>query len=42
MDASEHKKEKDFSTAILNSKKAPNKLMVDDATNDDNSAVCLS
>jgi transitional endoplasmic reticulum ATPase len=35
-------RQKDFSTAILDSKKAPNRLMVDDATNDDNSAVCMS
>lgn len=33
---------KDFSTAILDRKKAPNRLMVEDATNDDNSAVCMS
>ncbi|KAL4484535.1 hypothetical protein ABPG74_019712 [Tetrahymena malaccensis] len=33
---------KDFSTAILDKKKAPNRLMVEDATNDDNSAVCMS
>jgi len=33
---------KDFSTAILDKKKAPNRLMVDDATNDDNSTICLS
>jgi transitional endoplasmic reticulum ATPase len=32
---------KDFSTAILERKKAPNRLMVDDAMNDDNSAVQL-
>ncbi|EGR30399.1 transitional endoplasmic reticulum ATPase, putative [Ichthyophthirius multifiliis] len=36
----EHKK--DFSTAILDKKKAPNRLMVDDAKNDDNSAICLT
>jgi len=30
---------KDFSTAILERKKAPNRLMVEDATNDDNSAI---
>lgn len=32
----------DFSTAILDKKKAPNKLMVEDAVNDDNSTICLS
>lgn len=32
----------DFSTAILDKKKAPNKLMVEDAKNDDNSTICLS
>lgn len=32
----------DFSTAILDKKKAPNRLIVDDATNDDNSVVALS
>lgn len=30
---------KDYSTAILERKKAPNRLVVDDATNDDNSIV---
>jgi DNA (cytosine-5)-methyltransferase 1 len=29
-------------SAILETKKAPNKLMIDDATNDDNSTVCMS
>lgn len=33
---------KDFSTAILDKKKAPNRLMVEDASNDDNSAICMS
>lgn len=33
---------RDFSTAILNSKKAPNKLMVEEATNDDNSTVYMT
>jgi transitional endoplasmic reticulum ATPase len=37
-----HAEKKDFSTAILDKKKAPNKLMVDDASNDDNSAICMS
>ena len=35
-------KPKDFSTAILEQKKAPNKLMIEDTTNDDNSTVYLS
>jgi hypothetical protein len=29
-------------TGIMDRKKAPNRLVVDDATNDDNSVVCLS
>lgn len=33
---------KDFSTAILNSKKAPNKLLVEEAVNDDNSTVYMT
>ncbi len=32
---------KDFSEAILEQKKRPNRLMVDEATNDDNSVVAL-
>lgn len=32
---------KDFSTAILDRKKSPNRLVVDDAINDDNSVVAL-
>ncbi|KAK2075843.1 AAA ATPase cdc48 [Prototheca wickerhamii] len=32
---------KDFSTAILERKKSPNRLIVDDAVNDDNSVVTL-
>lgn len=32
----------DLSTAILKRKDRPNRLIVDDATNDDNSIVCLS
>jgi len=32
-------KPKDYSTAILEKKKAPNKLTVEDATNDDNSII---
>lgn len=35
-------KKKDYATAILDRKKAPNRLIVDDATNDDNSVVALS
>lgn len=33
---------KDYSTAILDAKKAPNKLLVEEATNDDNSTVYLT
>lgn len=33
---------KDFSTAILDKKKAPNKLIVEDATQDDNSVVMIT
>lgn len=33
---------KDFSTAILERKKAPNRLIVDEAVNDDNSVVSLN
>lgn len=33
---------KDISTAIMDKKKAPNRLVVDDTTNDDNSVVLLS
>lgn len=33
---------KDYSTAILDAKKAPNKLVVEEATTDDNSTVFLS
>lgn len=32
---------KDFSTAILERKKSPNRLVVEDAINDDNSVVAL-
>ena len=35
------KSKKDFSTAILERKKSPNRLVVDEATNDDNSVVSL-
>lgn len=40
-DAGKHKDKKDFSTAILERKKSPNRLMVEDAVNDDNSVVAL-
>eukprot|EP00179_Madagascaria_erythrocladioides_P005413 CAMPEP_0198317306 /NCGR_PEP_ID=MMETSP1450-20131203/6815_1 /TAXON_ID=753684 ORGANISM="Madagascaria erythrocladiodes, Strain CCMP3234" /NCGR_SAMPLE_ID=MMETSP1450 /ASSEMBLY_ACC=CAM_ASM_001115 /LENGTH=812 /DNA_ID=CAMNT_0044020495 /DNA_START=79 /DNA_END=2517 /DNA_ORIENTATION=+ len=33
---------KDVSTAIMDKKKAPNRLLVDEATNDDNSVIALS
>lgn len=33
---------KDISTAIMDKKKSPNRLVVDEARNDDNSVVCLS
>ena len=33
---------KDFSTAILERKKSPNRLIVDEAVNDDNSVVALN
>jgi len=32
---------RDFSTAILERKKAPNRLVVDEAINDNNFVVCL-
>lgn len=35
------KSKKDFSTAILERKKSPNRLVVDEAINDDNSVVSL-
>lgn len=35
-------KKEDFNTAIMDKKKAPNRLVVDDSLNDDNSVVCLS
>ncbi|CAF5018406.1 unnamed protein product, partial [Rotaria magnacalcarata] len=35
-------KEDKFATAILNRKERPNRLIIDDAVNDDNSAVALS
>ncbi|ONM06234.1 Cell division control protein 48 homolog D [Zea mays] len=39
--ASDPKEKKDYSTAILERKKSPNRLVVDEATNDDNSVVAL-
>ncbi|KAG8459433.1 hypothetical protein KFE25_013069 [Diacronema lutheri] len=38
----EKKEKKDTSTSILERKKAPNRLVVEDATNDDNSVVALN
>lgn len=35
-------KEDKFATAILNRKERPNRLIIDDAVNDDNSVVALS
>jgi transitional endoplasmic reticulum ATPase len=35
-------KKEDFNTAIMDKKKAPNRLSVDDSLNDDNSVICLS
>jgi len=32
----------DLSTAIMDKKRSPNRLIVDEATNDDNSVICLS
>ena len=40
--SSKGKGKKDFSTAILDRKKAANRLIVDDAVNDDNSVVALN
>ncbi|KAL6177493.1 hypothetical protein ACLB2K_049019 [Fragaria x ananassa] len=39
--SSDPKAKKDFSTAILERKKSPNRLVVDEAINDDNSVVSL-
>jgi transitional endoplasmic reticulum ATPase len=33
---------KEINTAIMDKKRAPNRLIVDEARNDDNSVVCLS
>jgi transitional endoplasmic reticulum ATPase len=38
----ENKKKEDFSTAILDRKKAPHRLMVEEAINDDNSVIQLT
>eukprot|EP00166_Cyanidium_caldarium_P002235 ctg_2239.g527 len=38
----EKKKAGDYMTAILDRKKAPNRLLIDEASQDDNSIVCLS
>jgi len=35
-------KKPDFSTAIMDKKRSPNRLIVDEATNDDNSVIALS
>ncbi len=35
-------KKSEFNTGIMDKKKAPNRLVVDDTENDDNSVVCLS
>lgn len=35
-------KKPEINTSIMDKKKAPNRLVVDDALNDDNSVVCLS
>ncbi|KAL0719747.1 hypothetical protein Bca4012_069071 [Brassica carinata] len=40
-ESSDSKSKKDFSTAILERKKSPNRLVVDEAINDDNSVVSL-
>jgi transitional endoplasmic reticulum ATPase len=32
----------DINTAIMDKKKSPNRLIVDEAKNDDNSVICLS
>lgn len=37
-----HSEKKDFSTAILERKKAPNRLIADEAVNDDNSTIALA
>lgn len=41
MDCYRSSGKKDFSTAILERKKSPNRLVVDEAVNDDNSVVAL-
>ena len=42
MSCSTKTEKKDFSTAILERKKSPNRLVVDEAINDDNSVVALN
>jgi hypothetical protein len=39
---SKKEEKKDFTTAILERKKAPNRLIVDESVNDDNSVVALN
>eukprot|EP00164_Ancoracysta_twista_P000011 GFYU01000014.1.p1 GENE.GFYU01000014.1~~GFYU01000014.1.p1 ORF type:complete len:804 (+),score=346.92 GFYU01000014.1:93-2504(+) len=41
MSGSDKGKKKDFSEAILQKKKSPNRLMVDEAVNDDNSVIAI-
>lgn len=41
MNFSRKSDKKDFSTAILERKKSPNRLVVDEAVNDDNSVVSM-
>ena len=41
-DTEKKEDKKDFSTSILDRKKAPNRLMVEEALNDDNSVIQLS
>ena len=41
-DTEKKEEKKDFSTSILDRKKAPNRLMVEEALNDDNSVIQLT
>lgn len=41
-DAAAESKKADVSEAIMDKKRSPNRLVVDEATNDDNSVICLS
>jgi len=41
MDEGKQEEKKDYSTAILDKKKAPNRLYVEEAVNDDNSVIAL-